>query len=250
MGGLQRHPDRIDDWGLSSGFNIMRPDDAVWLYAAGRQYIYALARSTQTFADAGDYWSVDLKWDIAASRALERNPIPRASFGQVPQNVCRANRQTQAVLDQWLRARDSRLTRRDDPEGPASEEDARRWVLADIVRRQGQKGFRDGLLKAYGHRCAISGETAAEVLEAAHISPYRGIHTNSLENGLLLRSDLHTLFDLHRLGIDSSNRVVISPQVVSPTYASLQGTAVSRPRPVSARPGKRLLAAHLRLLRT
>ena len=34
--GLQRHPDRIDDWGLSSGFNIMRPDDAVWLYAAGR----------------------------------------------------------------------------------------------------------------------------------------------------------------------------------------------------------------------
>jgi predicted restriction endonuclease len=48
----------------------------------------------------------------------------------------------------------------------------------------------------------VSGCRIVDLLEAAHISPYRGEGDNHPENGLLLRTDLHTLFDLDLLGID------------------------------------------------
>jgi putative restriction endonuclease len=48
----------------------------------------------------------------------------------------------------------------------------------------------------------VTGCTVLAVLEAAHIKPYRGERDNHSENGLLLRSDIHTLFDLDLLGIE------------------------------------------------
>lgn len=74
--------------------------------------------------------------------------------------------------------------------------DARERVLGQIVRRRGQQEFREKLLVAYEGRCAITGCDAIEALEAAHIVPYLGTETNHVQNGLLLRADIHTLFDL------------------------------------------------------
>lgn len=85
-----------------------------------------------------------------------------------------------------------------------SAEDARERTLSDMVRRRGQPAFRAALLAAYEGRCAISGCDAPEALEAAHIYPYRGNYTNHVTNGLLLRADLHSLFDLGLLTIDST----------------------------------------------
>jgi hypothetical protein len=65
--------------------------------------------------------------------------------------------------------------------------DARDRTLASIVRRRGQPQFRERLLAIYDGRCAISGCNAVEALEAAHISPYKGRHTNHPQNGLLFR---------------------------------------------------------------
>jgi predicted restriction endonuclease len=65
-----------------------------------------------------------------------------------------------------------------------------------IVECQGQPAFWDALLQAYERQCAITGCTVLQILEAAHIMPYMGKPTNRVDNGLLLRSDLHTLFDL------------------------------------------------------
>lgn len=61
--------------------------------------------------------------------------------------------------------------------------------------RLGQGAFRVVVTDAYGRRCAVTRERTLPVLEAAHIKPYSegGIH--DLPNGLLLRSDLHRLFD-------------------------------------------------------
>lgn len=73
--------------------------------------------------------------------------------------------------------------------------DHRDRTLAAIRLRQGQPAFRKLLLDAYGSRCAVTGSRTVEVLEAAHIMPYMGRHTNVAQNGLLLRSDVHTLFD-------------------------------------------------------
>ena len=74
-------------------------------------------------------------------------------------------------------------------------EDNRRRTLKEITIRQGQGAFRSGLLTAYEGRCAITGSAVLQVLEAAHITPYLGAETNHISNGLLLRSDLHTLWD-------------------------------------------------------
>src|SRR5205823_2979542 len=76
---------------------------------------------------------------------------------------------------------------------PISIEDGRRRIQAS---RQGQFAFRAALIEAYGGRCAMTGCDILEVLEAAHIVPYRGPSTNAVSNGLLLRADIHTLFDL------------------------------------------------------
>jgi len=50
----------------------------------------------------------------------------------------------------------------------------------------------------------ISGCNVQEALEAAHIRPYSECGTNKIANGLLLRADLHTLFDLHLMSLDAN----------------------------------------------
>lgn len=79
--------------------------------------------------------------------------------------------------------------------------DSRRQVLRAILERRGQEGFRRRLIERYGARCAVSGCELLAVLEAAHIDPYRNASHNHPENGILLRADLHTLFDLGLLAI-------------------------------------------------
>ena len=83
-------------------------------------------------------------------------------------------------------------------------EDGRSRTIATVVRRRGQPEFRRALIEAYGGRCAISECDAEAALEACHIRPYMGPKTNALSNGLLLRADLHTLFDLGLLAIDTA----------------------------------------------
>ncbi len=67
--------------------------------------------------------------------------------------------------------------------------------LSALRPRLGQGSFRLMVTDAYGRRCAATGERTLPVLEAAHIRPYGGEGEHRLDNGLLLRSDLHKLFD-------------------------------------------------------
>jgi putative restriction endonuclease len=101
--------------------------------------------------------------------------------------------------------------------------DTRKAVLRNILARRGQKQFRDGLINRYGAACMVSGCSFLGVLEAAHIDAYRGDEHNHLENGLLLRADLHTLFDLGLLAVDpDSFEVRLSRHVRSiADYATL-----------------------------
>ena len=109
-------------------------------------------------------------------------------------------------------------------------EDSRDRAIASIVRRRGQPAFRRALIEAYGGRCAISGCDAEAALEACHIRPYMGPQTNTLSNGLLLRSDLHTLFDLGLLAVDTANMTaIVAPELRRTTYGELAGQSVSVP---------------------
>ena len=117
---------------------------------------------------------------------------------------------------------------------PLNIEDARNRVLASIVRRRGQTAFRKKLLDAYGE-CAISGCGQFEVLEAAHIHPYMGQQTNAVSNGLLLRADLHTLFDLYLIAIEPGTRLIrLAPALSQSDYAQYEGMPLNAPASPSA----------------
>lgn len=126
-----------------------------------------------------------------------------------------------------------------------SSDDARRFVERSVAERRGQAQFRQTLLAAYGNRCCISGCDAVPALEAAHITPYLGDHTNTANNGLLLRADLHTLFDLYELTIDADSRRVRLSETLKPTqYGEFEGRLIRSPEMRSATPQHDVLAAH------
>ncbi len=128
---------------------------------------------------------------------------------------------------------------------PANLADARDTIVRAIVQRRGQASFRQKLLTAYHFKCCISGTETVQVLEAAHIVPYRGDHTNSVQNGLLLRADLHTLFDLHLLSIDpGSFRIDLAPSLHSSHYAAYSQMQLSLPHDIPHHPSKDALAQH------
>lgn len=100
----------------------------------------------------------------------------------------------------------------------------RRRVLREISLRQGQAQFRQRLIRRYGTRCQISGYDFSAAIEAAHIRPYATCQENGVGNGLLLRSDLHTLFDLGFVGIDPTTlRVSFDPVCLCAEYAKFDG---------------------------
>src|ERR1039458_7049274 len=77
-----------------------------------------------------------------------------------------------------------------------------------VLERIGQVRFRKELKSVYGNQCCISGCTVAEALDGAHIDPYVGSGSNRPQNGLLLRRDLHALFDAGLLAVHPSSHVV------------------------------------------
>jgi hypothetical protein len=113
---------------------------------------------------------------------------------------------------------------------PADLEDARERIAGEILKRRGQPGFRRNLLSIYGNKCAITGCDAVEVLEACHIVPYLGPKTNHLSNGLILRADLHTLFDLDLITIDPETMsVAVDPSLRNSDYGPLHGVELRKP---------------------
>jgi len=78
--------------------------------------------------------------------------------------------------------------------------------------RIGQGAFRVWVTDAYSRRCAISGERTLPVLEAAHIKPY-SFGINTINNGLLLRADLHKLFDTGYITVTDKYNIEISRKI-------------------------------------
>lgn len=105
--------------------------------------------------------------------------------------------------------------------------DTRVSTLGAILRRQGQGTFRRKLIDYFQGKCAVSKYDSTFGLDAAHIQPYRGVHTNDLHNGLLLRSDLHNLFDFHLLTICPQDmKVGIDRSLMNTQYSKFAGHIV------------------------
>src|SRR5690606_33269146 len=89
--------------------------------------------------------------------------------------------------------------------------------------------FRNKLKRHYSEMCVLSGCKVDQVLEAAHITPYRGNRTNSVQNGLLLRADLHALWDRGLVAIDPQRYTIwFAQNVREGEYAKLAGRRLER----------------------
>jgi putative restriction endonuclease len=125
-----------------------------------------------------------------------------------------------------------------------------RYGAPTLVRpRLGQGSFRIIVTDAYERRCAVTGERVLPVLEAAHIRPYANGGEHRVDNGLLLRSDLHTLFDRGYLTVTPALRVEVSRRIREDfengrLYYALQGERIREPAAPSLRPSPELLRWH------
>ncbi len=119
-----------------------------------------------------------------------------------------------------------------------------------VLPRLGQGLFRILLTHAYEKRCSISGERTLPVLEAAHLKPYSVVQRHEISNGLLLRSDLHRLFDEGYMTVDPGDRrVVVSNRIREEfdngkDYYRLEGQVVREPNQPWARPSHENLEFH------
>jgi hypothetical protein len=95
-----------------------------------------------------------------------------------------------------------------------------------IKSRRGQSEFRKALLAKHDGACCISKCGAMAVLEAAHIIPHTEETNYSLTNGLLLRADIHTLYDLNFIGIDASGKVHVSTSLKNTEYSQYHGVSI------------------------
>jgi putative restriction endonuclease len=131
------------------------------------------------------------------------------------------------------------------PFDPSAKDDGRQRVIAQVVRRRGQPRFRKLLLHAYEGRCAMSDYDAEPALEAAHIISYRGSQTDHPANGLLLRADLHDLFDLGLVAVDTGTmKLALAKDLVGTTYEPLAGHRLRLPSDRELRPSVEALDKH------
>jgi len=124
------------------------------------------------------------------------------------------------------------------------------FKMRNLANRLGQRKFREALLSAYEGTCAITGSTEISALQAAHISPYDGSKTNSVQNGILLRADIHNLFDLGLIAIDPKTfLVIVSDRVADPTYRAFNNTKIKLPEKSRQQPSRLALQYQLEFFR-
>lgn len=119
-----------------------------------------------------------------------------------------------------------------------------------LVRpRLGQGAFRVVVTDAYDRRCAVTRERTLPALEAAHIRPYSEGGPHEASNGLLLRRDIHSLFDAGYVTVTPDLRFEVSRRIREEFengrhYYALHGSGVERPTRPGWSPDRVLLAWH------
>lgn len=115
--------------------------------------------------------------------------------------------------------------------------------------RLGQGSFQVAVIDAYNRHCAVSGEKVLPVLEAAHIKPYADGGEHRVDNGLLLRRDIHTLFDRGYMTITPELEVIVSGRLRTEfnngaEYLALNGHKLDPPARSDQQPAHEFLDWH------
>jgi len=118
-----------------------------------------------------------------------------------------------------------------------------------VQQRLGQGAFRVLITDIYGRRCAVTGERALPVLEAAHIKPISRGGEHRIGNGLLLRSDVHRLFDDGYVTVTKDYSFEVSDALKDDfddgeTYRPFKASRIWLPDDKRLRPSRELLEWH------
>lgn len=136
------------------------------------------------------------------------------------------------------------------PASPGFVEEAARFGEPHLIRpRLGQGAFRVVVTDVYGRRCAVTRERTLPALEAAHIRPYSEGGQHEARNGLLLRRDVHSLFDAGYVTVTPELRFEVSRRIREEfengrDYYALHGQQIAVPAPTHERPNPGALAWH------
>jgi putative restriction endonuclease len=127
---------------------------------------------------------------------------------------------------------------------------ARYGAPIEVKPRLGQGLFRLAVRDAYRGACAVTGEHSGPVLEAAHIVPYARGGEHRIDNGLLLRSDLHRLYDRGYVTVTPDYDFLVGERLRNDfnngrSYYSLSGSKIAIPSAVMHKPSRERLEWHM-----
>jgi len=135
-------------------------------------------------------------------------------------------------------------------EAPGMSEEAARYGGPQLIKpRLGQGSFRVSVIEAYNHQCALTDGRVLPALEAAHIKPYSDGGKHARPNGILLRRDIHSVFDSGYAMIDEHYRFVVSERVKTVfnngnEYRRLHGQRLRLPDDPADHPNREYLRWH------
>ncbi len=203
--------------------------------------------------------SKDLNPSIGCTILTEPFFFPKEEWIPVPSNwsknivVGKTYNTDDAIGNRlWSQVQERLSDKEPDPKEPelVYEEGERYGKKYEIRSRIGQGAFRVLVTDAYSRRCAVTGEKTLPVLEAAHIKPYAESGPNTISNGLLLRSDLHILFDKGYITLNDDLNVEVSSRIREEyengrEYYAWHGSQLSQmPESNNERPSEAFLEWH------
>ena len=118
-----------------------------------------------------------------------------------------------------------------------------------VLPRLGQGSFRVIVTDAYERKCAITEEKTLPTLEAAHIKPFSQEGPHSVDNGILLRSDFHRLFDAGYATVTTDHHFEVSRRIHDEFdngeyYYTFNGKRIHTPIDPRFRPSPDFLTYH------
>jgi putative restriction endonuclease len=219
---------RCDDGHVFANPKRERADVTLYEAHYGASYVntpdaVSVARLKSAAPRPGDQASIE-EVDIAklAPSFLKSHPASAAIFAAFDKSG-RIRAETSAHDDEFLEELLSGIRNNAFKDSLVVE---MRSTMAAIKLRRGTEAFRDSMLERYDSTCVMTGCRAIDVLESTHIWPLSDLENDDPSNGLLLRSDVHTLFDLHLIGVEPGTLAIHLDPALLKDYASLNGARI------------------------
>ena len=227
------HGNIFIEWGITANRKTVSVGDYVWIYAGWDiKRVLAVGRvedlPTPTKGNPkykgyshSHVLLVRINNEMTLRLQKAKSHITYDQFKQwVPGAIRKANPNTSKVFDRWIKQK---------PMSHQEHDDEVFQIRREVLQRTGQAKFRETLRTTYGDVCAISRTTEPTALVAAHIQPVKSKGRHSANNGMLLRADIHTMFDSGLISVDGNYRIHVSSLVSDQRYLKLKGKKLHLP---------------------